>query len=171
MVGDGAVPAGPGPGRAGGDDVAVAVGRDGGGRGPVGVENGELDEIVEQTDGLIEGDVLLACAAAIQCLSQREHVPEKPGSSRQVLRVEGGRGDEVEHADGPLDVLRRHPGPVGWWHVHVVFETMKRPASHFDAVPTAPRQAIRVAKIFSRHDPSRCGPELFAHPVLVAGSR
>lgn len=43
-----------GPGRAGGDDGAIAVG---GGGGPVVVEHGELDETVEQADGLVEAGV------------------------------------------------------------------------------------------------------------------
>ena len=58
-VGDVQVPAGPGAGGAGGDDVAVAVGRAGRRRGQVAVEDGELHEPVEQPQRLVDGDMLL----------------------------------------------------------------------------------------------------------------
>ena len=51
--------AGPGAGRAGGDDVAVAVGGRARRAGEVLVEHHQLHERVERADGLVVGDVLL----------------------------------------------------------------------------------------------------------------
>ena len=102
-VGDVEVPAGPGAGGAGGDDVAGAVGRARRRRGQVPVEHGELHEAVEQPQRLVDGDVLLRL--------RREQIRQQEmgaGVGHGTSRLEGiGRAPEQTGASGARAALFR----------------------------------------------------------------
>ncbi len=88
IAGDPPGPAGPGPGRIGRDDVAVALRRARGRGGQILVDHRELDQRVEERQGLVMGDVLLRLPARDQGQGQarggvgHDVAPERITSAR-----------------------------------------------------------------------------------------